>query len=165
MGEIMDLKDVPGVAWVFLITAMFFVVSLLILGSLQVSQVASATATNESITLPAAPGTVTLDNTHASAITSIKNASNVACVNYTLSDSLNSVVTFTTLNGACPVNGTAYVIYTYDNYGATVPAAITSMMTATNELPTNWFVIIAIVIAASIVIGVLMNNLGSGLRR
>ena len=161
----MNLKDVPGVAWIFLISAMFFVVSLLILGSIQTSQVTSATTTNESITVPAALGTVTLANGHATAITSIKNSTNVACVNYTLSDALNSVVTFTTVNGACPQGGTAYVIYTYDNYEATVPAAITSMMTATSELPNNWILIIAIVLAASIVIGVLMANLGGSMRR
>jgi hypothetical protein len=161
----MDLKDIPGVAWIFLVSAMFFVVALLILGSFQTSQVSSVTVTNESITLPAEPGTVSLDNSYTTAITSIKNSSSVDCVNYTLSDGRNSVITFTTLNGACPAEGTAYVIYAYDDYTATVPAAMTSMMTATSELPNNWILIIAIVIAASIVIGILINNFSSGLRR
>lgn len=39
-------------------------------------------------------------------------------------------------------------------------SSITSTITVMSEIPSNWFLIIAVVIAASVVVGILINNLG-----
>lgn len=40
--------------------------------------------------------------------------------------------------------------------------AVTKARTALSEIPTNWLLLIAVIIAASVVIGIVMSSLGKG---
>ena len=42
--------------------------------------------------------------------------------------------------------------------------AVNSTITALSEIPTNWLLLIAVIVAAAIVIGIVISNLGRGSR-
>ncbi len=45
---------------------------------------------------------------------------------------------------------------------AAANTAVGKTVTALSEIPTNWLLLIAVIIAASIVIGIVVNSLGKG---
>lgn len=46
------------------------------------------------------------------------------------------------------------------NYAANT--AVTKTITALSEIPSNWLLLIAVIVAAAIVIGIVISNLGKG---
>lgn len=161
-----SLDDIPNVALVFLLAGMFFVIAIVILSSIQTNSVGVTlnTVVNETFTFPANNGTVTLAHGYLVTITSVKNSTGTtyAAANYTVVDATAGTVRFlTNTTVGFPTGSTQRISYTYNTYGET-PASVTltDTITAMSEIPSNWFLLIAVILAASVVIGVVLSNLG-----
>ena len=160
----MDIRDVPGLAWTFLLTGMFFVIGMVILGSFQTTTTTSVTQNNESFTYPAANGTINLVHYRVNAILLMYNSTNSThgAGNFTITGTANSTVQFlfNATGNSCWTGKTCYVTYTYNNYDTSVPMSIQSTMNAMSEIPNNWLTLLAVIIAATVIIGIVVNNLG-----
>ena len=164
----MKLNDLPQVAIILVLVGVFFAIGIVVLGTIQTNNVGVTlnTVTNESITMPQlANGTVTLAHGYLVSITSVKNSTGSAysSTNYTISNSVNGVVKFVNNQSAACYGGTSCrITYTYNTYGET-PASVslTNTIEALGEIPNNWLILIVVIIVASIVIGVVVSNLGN----
>lgn len=159
------LNDIPNVAVYFLLTGIFFVIAIVILSSVQTTSVGvtTVTITNETFTFPTNNGTITLAHGYLVSITSVKNSTGTtyAAANYTISDATAGTVRFLTNTTTGFATGTTQRIsYTYQTTGET-PASvvITDTITALSEIPSNWLLLIAVILAASVVIGIVITNL------
>jgi hypothetical protein len=161
-----QFEDLPKVGVTLLLTGVFFAIALIVLVSLQDTSVGVTTVTivNETFTFPANNGTVTLAHGYLVSITSVKNSTGTtyAAANYTITDSVAGTVRFlTNTTAGFPTGSTQRISYTYETTGETPASiALTDTINATSEIPSNWLVLISVIIAASIMIGIVVSNLG-----
>lgn len=160
----MDLKDLPTIAITLLLTGIFFIIALVILGSMQTATTQSVTVSSENITIPALYANATLAHYRVTSITSITNSTgtaigtgNYSLNNPTLTSSKVQILDNTSL---CKSGNICRINYVYTNYDSDAARAVDSAVTATTEIPSNWLLLIAVIIAASLVIGIVLNNLG-----
>jgi hypothetical protein len=160
----MSLSDVPQLSIIFLLTAVFFIIGIVILGSFQTTQVASANVANESFTMPADEGSITLGHYRVTSISQVLNATNgvYPAVNYTLTNptTTSSLLTFHENASVCKSGATCRVTYVYNTYDTATPVAIENSINALAEIPNNWLLLIAVIVAAAVVIGIVISNLG-----
>ena len=155
----MGLSAVPGVAVTFLLAAVFFALSIIVLSAFETQTVTSYTVTNESVTMPdAVNGTFTLDHYEVTSITKITNGTGVVLGsgNYTIVYASNSSVKLLANTTLCATSQTCLATYVYNSYDANTPVAIQNTIEATAEIPNNWFAILAIIVAISVVIGIVV---------
>ena len=160
-----ELNDLPNVALYFLLAGVFFVIAIVILGSVQTTSVGVTTNTvdNESFTFPVLNGTITTSHTYLVAISAVYNSSNATfpAANYTISDATNGVIKFLDNTTVCKTGATCKVTYTYNTYNETeASVSLTNTINALAEIPNNWLLLIAVIVAAAIVIGIVISNLG-----
>lgn len=162
----MELKDVSKVVLAFVLVGMLLGVGLVVLNSLQ-KNTATDTTGNVSITWAGVGTNYTIQNLVS--VTSITNSTGFALGtgNYTVTAhdgerNTNGRITVVANGTDVPgctngtfVSGGCTVTYVYDNFASDASAATFSTMTAISELPNNWFLILIVVLAASIVVGVL----------
>ena len=158
-------ENLPKLAIGFLLTALFFVVGILILTSIgNNSQFYTlTTATNETFTMPSQNGSITTSEGYVVSVTSVKNASGIeySSTNYTVTGtgySLGATITFTENTTACKTGQTCRVTYTYNNHDTTTGTVVVKATEALEEIPNNWLLLIVVVLAASIIIGIVMNE-------
>ena len=157
MGGFDDLKSVPII---LLLTGVFFALAMIIMGSFQSTTVTQLTVVNETITTPTLGGNITLGHYRLVSITALRNATtsyplgNLSIISYD-----NSIVQFLENATVCRTGKQCNITYTYNNYDTTVPIAIQNVVTAQSEIPSNWLLLIATVIAAAILIGFVMKEL------
>jgi len=160
-----DLNDVPSVAIIFMLTAVFFVVAIIILSSLgNNSNFSPSTSYAENVTVPALQGNVSLSKNYLVSIQSIVNGTGATldATNYTLLNtgvSSVGVVQFLDNKTSCITGKSCYVTYTFNNHNSTSGTVITKSIEAMSEIPNNWLLLIAVVLAAAIIIGIVMNNM------
>ena len=157
-----QFTQLPNVAFLFLIAGITFVVAILILSNFQDNTVSSVTVTNESITMTTINTTITLAHYRITSITQVLNASGDAypSTNYTIADARAGTIYFISNQSPCFELETCYVDYIYSNYDTTVPVSLQHTITALSEIPANWFSLIIIVIVASVIIGLVMKEMG-----
>ena len=164
------LGDLNGVTVAFLLTGILFSLWIVILAAFQVSSYTSTFVYNESFTMPNATG-----QSFATAngrIVSVQNIFNISTgvsipsTNYTVittssditgrinwTGGNNTICALGTQNAVCGIN------YTYLSNTTNAPVAVGKTINALAEIPNNWLTLIAIVLAASIVIGIVIKNL------
>lgn len=163
-----SLNDLPNISLMLLLAGVFFVVGIIILSSFQSTQVTSVTVTNENITIPAAiNGTFTLAHYRLVSITNITNSSGAVwgAGNYSVVNLENSTVKVLANSTPCAFGTACKINYVYQNYDTSIPISIQNTISALSEIPSNWLVLIATVVAASIVIGIVITNLGGSVGR
>jgi hypothetical protein len=163
------LEDLSGIAITLLLTGVFFIIALVILGSMQTATVQEATGTT-TVTWNAIGTQFPIANLVS--VTSITNGTvTLGRGNYTVTPysgvkDANGVITVAanvTGVALCTQGGGSdkcYVTYVYDNFDSSASVVVDSAVTATTEIPSNWLLLIAVIVAASIVIGIVINNLG-----
>ena len=160
----MSLSDLPNISIVFLLTAVFFIIGMVILTSFQTNTVSSLSIANESFTMPTANNNITLSHYRVTSISQVLNSTNgvYPAANYTLVNptATSSLVTFLQNTSVCVSGATCRISYVYDSYDATVPQNIQNTITALGEIPNNWLLLIAVIVAAAVVIGIVISNLG-----
>ena len=164
----MDLQEVPKMAIVLLLTGIFFALAMVIMGSFQTQTYSLGNdATAEAFVVPlsdaTANGTVTLAHYPITTFTSITNGTvTLAAANYSVALS-TGVLTITYVNNASALCGngtTCYATYVYTETTTAASTSVDNTITALGEIPNNWLVLIMVVVAASIIIGIVINNLG-----
>ena len=157
-----SINQVPSIAFVFLLTGVFFAVGIIILSSLQSNQAVSTDVALEAFTVPAVNGTFSLSHYRLTSIYNISNSTGglLGSANYTITDTYSSTVMYLYNSTPCIVGDTCYVTYAYDTYDAGVPLVIGKEITALTEIPANWLLLIAVIVAAAVVIGIVMSSLG-----
>ena len=160
-GQI-GLNDLPKISIVFLLAGIFFVLGIVILASFQTATTESLTIINESFTVPAVNGTFKLTHYKVTSLTSVANSTgyNNGIGNFTITSYDNSKIKYidqvnTTV---CITGQTCTITYVYDDYDTDAPVSIQNTITAMKELPSNWFTIIALIIATAVVVGIIMSN-------
>jgi hypothetical protein len=158
----MDFKDLPNVAFVFLLVGVFFALGIVILSSFQTNVVSSNTITNESFTMPSVNGTIVLGHYKVTTISGVANSTGSVypAANYSITTYDNSTVQFLENASVCKTGATCRVSYVYNTYDTAVPMTIQKTITAMSEIPNNWLLLIAVVLAATVIIGVVVANLG-----
>ena len=160
----MNIKDMPPIAITLLLTGVFFIIALVVLGAMQTATVTSTT-TSEEYTVPALNANVTLAHYRITSVINVKNSTGtvLGTGNYTYHNPTATSSYLQTLSNStlCRSGDTCTVTYKYDNYDSKASKSVDSSVTATTEIPSNWLLLIATIIAASIVIGIVLSNLGS----
>lgn len=162
-GEMISFSDLPKLSIVFLLTAVFFVVGIIILSSFQSNTVTSKFIVNESFVVPAVNGTFQLDHYRLTSLTRITNATGavLGAGNYTVLSNGNSTIKIlANTSTTCTVGVTCLATYTYENYDSNTPATIQNTINALAEIPNNWLLLIAVIVAAAVIIGIVVRNLG-----
>lgn len=171
-----SIGELPNLAVVLLLTAIFFVIGIVILSSFQTNNtgVTTNSVVNESITMPSvANGKVTLAHTHLVAISSVTNKTNAsapyAAANYSIYNAALGQVNFVSNTSAtpyCAKGGSCFITYTYQTFDETpASVALNNTIDALGEIPNNWLLLVVVIIAASILIGIVISNLGGNMSR
>jgi hypothetical protein len=162
-----SFNDMPQLALIFTLVAVFFVVAILILTAIgdNTNFAPETTVTNEEFTFPARYGNVTLANTYVQTVTSVINSTSgvYPAANYTLWNTNNDgygKLWFVENATVCKTGDTCRVTYTYNDHDSKQGTVVTNAITAMSEIPSNWLLLIAVVLAASVLIGIVVNNLG-----
>ena len=161
-----NFNDLPGVAWIFLISAMFFVVAILVLTALgdNTNFAPLTTATDEEFTMPAFNGTITTSETYVISVSEIANSTGgvFPAVNYTVTNTGTdggATIRFLENASVCKTGATCYATYTYYDHNGDTGTVLQNSISAMAEIPNNWLLLIAVVLAAAILIGIVINNL------
>lgn len=158
MGGFDDLKSLPVI---LLLTGVFFAIAMIIMASFQSTTVTTLTVVNESVLTPPVNGTVTLSHYRIVSIISLVNGTgkDFEARNLTITNYENSTVQYLYNVSTCQTGKYCNMTYTYNTYDTTVPSAIQKIVVAQSEIPSNWLLLIATVIAAAILIGFVMKEL------
>jgi len=165
--------SLPSVVLAFTLAAVFFVVGIIILASMgdNTNFYTVSSVSNESFTVGVVGSTVTTAEGWVQSVTYIKNASHggtFPTTNYTvtgLDRSAGAVITITSNASIC-VTGTACgIYYTYKDKSAASGEAIADSLVALEEIPSNWLLLIATVLAATIIIGLVVRHMKGGVDR
>lgn len=160
------LNDLPKITLIFLIVGIMFALSLVVLNSLRENAVGVTTVSvvNESFTM-ANNTAIQLSHTYLVAIQYVVNATAIIypAVNYSILDSRAGTIKFVENLTTCKTGATCRVTYTYETFDETeASVALESSMDAVSEIPNNWLGLIAVIIAATIIIGIVIGALYSG---
>lgn len=166
----MKLDDLPNIAFIFLLAGVFFAIAIVILGTFQTQTYVDRSVTGDSFTTPMSNstvnGSITLDHNNLVSFSSITNGTaTLGSGNYSV-NTLTGVVTFirpnqnSTVNAVCYFNKTCYAAYTYTDDDQSSSTAVGNTIDAVAEIPNNWLVLIALVVAAAVIIGIVVSNLG-----
>lgn len=163
-----SIDDLPKVSMMFLLAAVFFVIAIVIVTNIGDNTNFSplTTAGAEAFTMPTDEGNITTSEYYVVAVTFIKNATGgtYPAANYTLTNTgVNSGAKIQLHENAsvCKTGATCYVTYTFNDHGTAQGTVVTNTLTALTEIPNNWLLLIAVVVAASIVVGIVISNLGN----
>jgi hypothetical protein len=161
-GEL-GLHTLPSLALGVLVFAIIVVISMVILSSLQRNTVFATNTNNESFTVPATNSTVTLGHSTILQIYNVTNQSGLFSIgagNYTFNTTtaVSGAVQWLANSTICNQTGTCYASYQWVNESSST--TITSMITAIRELPNNWLLLIMVVLAASVIIGIVLTSIG-----
>lgn len=169
-GEL-SLGDLNGVTVAFLLTGIFFAIGIVILAAFQTSSYTSTFVYNETFTMPNATGqSFATANGRVQSIQNIFNIStgvSIPSTNYSLittSTDITGRINWTGGNNTiCAIgngNTGCAINYTFLSNTTTAPVSVGKTIQAMAEIPNNWLTLLAIVLAASIVIGIVVKNLG-----
>lgn len=158
-----NIDSLPKITLAFILAGIFFVIGIVILQSVQDNATISplTTVTNESLTYTA-NNTISLAKGYVVALTSVKNTTGTECANITLTGYGTSAVgtIYAGVNStACSTGRTVYATYTYDAHDSSAGTVVGNSITAIAEIPNNWMTLLALILAASIVIGIVITHM------
>lgn len=168
-GFMKDLTILPAIAIIFVMTIIIFTLGIVILGNFNADLSVPVTVTGESFVTPLSNSTVngtrTLAHQNITSFSGITNGSlTLGPGNYSV-NTVTGVITFikpnqnATVNAVCYYNRTCYATYTYTSYASVQNVAVNNGILALQEIPNNWLLLFAIVIAAGILVSVTVFSL------
>ncbi len=166
-----SLNDLPKLAFILLLAGIFFAIALVIMGTFKTQTYDTGNVvTSEAFVVPlsntSVNGSVTLANANMESFTSVTNGSvTLPAANYSISLS-TGVLTIVYQNNhsttaLCRNGTTCYASYVYTDRTTSGSASVDSTITALSEIPNNWLALLVVVLVASILVGIVVQNLGN----
>ena len=164
-----SLNDLPKVAFILLLAGIFFAIALVIMGTFKTQTYdTGVVVTSEAFVVPLSNstinGSVTLGNANMESFTSVTNGSvTLPAANYsvTLSTGVLTIVYVNNASVLCGNGTTCYASYVYTDTTTSGSTAVDATITALGEIPNNWLALLVVVLVASILVGIVVQNLGN----